>query len=214
MQHIRKAISEQMVINNEEIQYKTKTGELRYGLLSSTYIVDNEEKKVLGLLFDITDRKKSEALLKMREEESKTLAKNLEEANIALRVVLSHRDEDQKILEEKIQHNINEIILPFISTLKSSDWGDRGKHYLDLLESNLKSILSPFMRNMSNTYKRLTPKETEIAEMIRGGKNSKDIADMLGTSVATINTHRNNIRKKLNMKKQKTNLRSHLLSLS
>jgi PAS domain S-box-containing protein len=214
MQHIRKAISEQMVINNEEIQYKTKTGELRYGLLSSTYIVDNEEKKVLGLLFDITDRKKSEALLKMREEESKTLAKNLEEANIALRVVLSHRDEDQKILEEKIQHNINEIILPFINTLKSSDWGDRGKHYLDLLESNLKSILSPFMRNMSNTYKRLTPKETEIAEMIRGGKNSKDIADMLGTSVATINTHRNNIRKKLNMKKQKTNLRSHLLSLS
>ena len=70
------------------------------------------------------------------------------------------------------------------------------------------------MRNMSNTYKSLTPKETQIAEMIRGGKNSKDIADMLGTSVATINTHRNNIRKKLNMKKQKTNLRSHLLSLS
>jgi PAS domain S-box-containing protein len=214
MQHMRKAFSEQMVINNEEIQYKTKTGKLRYGLFSSAYIGDNEEKKVLGLLFDITDRKKSEALLKLREEEARKLAKNLEEANIALRVVLSCRDEDQKILEEKIQHNINEIILPFISSLKSSDLEDRGKLYLDLLESNLKSILSPFMRNMSNTYKSLTPKETEIAEMIRGGKNSKDIADMLGTSVATINTHRNNIRKKLNMKKQKTNLRSHLLSLS
>jgi PAS domain S-box-containing protein len=214
MQHMRKAFSEQMVINNEEIQYKTKTGELRYGLFSSAYIGDNEEKKVLGLLFDITDRKKSEALLKLREEEARKLAKNLEEANIALRVVLSHRDEDQKILEEKIQHNINEIILPFISSLKSSDLEDRGKHYLDLLESNLKSILSPFMRNMSNTYKSLTPKEAQIAEMIREGKNSKDIADMLGTSVATISTHRNNIRKKLNMKKQKTNLRSHLLSLS
>jgi PAS domain S-box-containing protein len=212
MQHMRKAISEQMVVTNEEIQYKTKTGELRYGLVSSTYIGDNEEKKVLGLLFDITDRKKSEALLKLQEEEARKLAKNLEEANIALRVVLSRRDEDQKVLEEKIQHNINEIILPFISSLKSSDLEDRGKLYLDLLESNLKSILSPFMRNMSNTYKSLTPKETEIAEMIRGGKNSKDIADMLGTSVATINTHRNNIRKKLNMKKQKTNLRSHLLS--
>lgn len=91
---------------------------------------------------------------------------------------------------------------------------DRDKHYLDLLESNLKSILSPFMTNLSNTYISMTPKEKQIAEMIREGKNSKDIADMLGTSVATINTHRNNIRKKLNMKKQKTNLRSHLLSLS
>ena len=182
--------------------------------IQQPYIEDNEEKKVLGVLFDITKRKHSESLLKLREEESKTLAKNLEEANIALRVVLSHRDEDQKILEEKIQHNVNEIILPFISSLRSSDLEDRGKHYLDLLESNLKSILSPFMRNMSNTYKGLTPKEMQITEMIREGKNSKDIADMLGTSVATINTHRNNIRKKMNLKKQKTNLRSHLLSLS
>ena len=214
LQQLRKLFAEQNGINNEEIQYKTKTGELRYGLYSAALIGDSEERKILGVLYDITNRKQSEALLKLREEEARKLAKNLEEANIALRVVLSRRDADQKILEEKIQHNINEIILPFISSLKSSDLEDRGKHYLDLLESNLKSILSPFMRNMSNTYKSLTPKETQIAEMIREGKNSKDIADMLGTSVATINTHRNNIRKKLNMKKQKTNLRSHLLSLS
>lgn len=203
-----------MVINSEEIQYKTKTGELRYGLFSSAYIGDNEEKKVLGLLYDITDRKKSEALLKLREEESRRLAKNLEEANIALRIVLSRRGEDRKILEEKIQFNVNEVILPFIESLKKANLEYRDKHYLDLLESNLKSVLSPFIKNLSKTHKSLTPKEMQIAEMIREGKNSKDIADMLGTSVATINTHRNNIRKKLNMKKQKTNLRSHLLSLS
>jgi PAS domain S-box-containing protein len=214
VQQMRNAFQNEMVINNEEIQYKTKTGELRYGLFSSAYIGDDEEKKVLGLLYDITDRKKSEVLLRLREEESRRLAKNLEEANIALRVVLSRRGEDRKILEEKIQFNVNEVILPFIGSLRSSDLEDRDKHYLDLLESNLKSILSPFMTNLSNTYIGMTPKEKQIAEMIREGKNSKDIADMLGTSVATINTHRNNIRKKLNMKKQKTNLRSHLLSLS
>ncbi|MRR14566.1 LuxR family transcriptional regulator [archaeon] len=67
---------------------------------------------------------------------------------------------------------------------------------------------------MSGKHPNLTPKEMQIAEMIRQGKNSKDIAEMLGTSVATVNTHRNNIRKKLNMRKQKTNLRSHLLSLA
>ena len=127
LQQLHKVFSEQNVINNEEIQYKTKTGELRYGLCSATLIGDDEEKKILGLLFDITKRKHSEALLKLREEESQRLAKNLEEANIALRVVLSRREEDQKILEEKIQFNVNEIILPFISSLKSSRFGKSGQ---------------------------------------------------------------------------------------
>ena len=214
LQRLRKVFSEQNMINNEEIQYTTKTGERRYGLYSAALIGNNESYKVLGLLFDITKRKQSEELLKLHEEESRILAKNLEEANIALRVMLCRREEDQRILEEKIQSNVNEIILPFISSLKSANMENREKHYLDLLESNLKSILSPFIRNISNTYKSFTPRETQIAEMIRQGKNSKDIADILGTSVPTINTHRDKIRKKLNMKNQKTNLRSHLLSLS
>jgi PAS domain S-box-containing protein len=214
LQQLRKIFSEQNRISNREIQYKTKSGELRYALYSAA-LIDETEKTILSLIYDITERKHSEALLKLREEESLLLAKNLEEANIALRVVLSRREEDQRILEEKIQSNVNEIIIPFIGSLKNRMNGEnRDRHYLDLLESNLKSILSPFMRNMAITYKSLTPKETQIAEMIRQGKNSKDIADMLGTSAATINTHRNNIRKKLNMKNQKTNLRSHLLSHS
>lgn len=211
---LRRIFSDRNGIGNEEIQYKTKTGELRHGLYSAALIEEGEERKVLGLLYDITERKRSEALLKIRDEESRMLAKNLEEANIALRVVLSRREEDQRVLEEKIQSNVNEIILPFLGSLKKMNREDRDRHYLDLVESNLKSIVSPFMKNLSVAHKSLTPKETQIAEMIRQGKNSKDIADMLGTSIATINTHRNNIRKKLNMKKQKTNLRSHLLSLS
>lgn len=213
LQQLRKTFLEQNRLSNREIQYKTKSGELRYALYSAA-LIDETEKTVLSLIYDITERKHSEELLKSREKESLMLAKNLEEANIALRVVLSRREEDQRILEEKIQSNVNKIILPFIGSLKNLDLKDRDKHYLSLLESNLMSILSPFMRNMSNTYQGLTPKETQIAEMIRQGKNSKEIADMLGASVATIHTHRNNIRKKLNMKKQKTNLRSHLLSHS
>jgi PAS domain S-box-containing protein len=213
LQQLRKIFSERNRISNQEIRYRTKAGEQRYALYSAILIEDTE-KKVLSYIYDITERKHSEELLKLREEESLMLAKNLEEANIALRVVLSRRDEDQKILEEKIQSNVNEIVLPFIRSLNRINMENRDRHYLDLLESNLMSILSPFVKNMSGKYPNLTPKEMQIAEMIRQGENSKDIADMLGTSVATVNTHRNNIRKKLNVRKQKTNLRSHLLSLS
>jgi PAS domain S-box-containing protein len=191
-----------------------KDGDIKWLEVGYALIDFELRPATLHIATDITKRKNSEALLKWREEESQMLAKNLEEANIALRVVLSRHQEDQRILEENIQSNVNEVILPFISLLKSTHLENRDSHYLDLLESNLKSILSPFMRNISKTYKDLTPKEMQIANMIRQGKNSKDIAEILNTSVATINTHRNRIRKKLNLMKQKTNLRSHLLSLS
>lgn len=48
----------------------------------------------------------------------------------------------------------------------------------------------------SNQY-HLTRRETEILSLIVHGKNNKDIADQLGKSVRTIETHRFNIMKKL-----------------
>ena len=50
--------------------------------------------------------------------------------------------------------------------------------------------------------------------MIRQGMESKEIAALLSLSVATVHTHRNNIRKKLSLRKGRANLRSHLLSLA
>ena len=62
-------------------------------------------------------------------------------------------------------------------------------------------------------YKYLTPQEIQVADLIRKGKRTKEIADMLHTSASTIGTHRNHIRKKLNLKKEGINLRSYLQSL-
>jgi DNA-binding CsgD family transcriptional regulator len=50
--------------------------------------------------------------------------------------------------------------------------------------------------------------------MVRGGMTSKNIAALLGITAGTVDTHRNNIRKKLGLKNGKTNLRSCLLSIS
>jgi len=46
--------------------------------------------------------------------------------------------------------------------------------------------------------------------MIKGGKTSKEIADILNLSIKTVDFHRSNIRKKLNIKKT-DNLRSYLV---
>jgi DNA-binding CsgD family transcriptional regulator len=86
--------------------------------------------------------------------------------------------------------------------------------YLSILESNLKDIVSPFLRGLSAQNTGLTPREIEVADLIRIGKTSKEIAELLNLSTRAIEFHRENIRAKLGLKNKPANLRSHLMSLS
>jgi DNA-binding CsgD family transcriptional regulator len=137
----------------------------------------------------------------------------LEETNIAMRVLLTKGEKDQKKMEENLQSNVNQLVLPFLSKLRVSPSNQERLTYLNILETNLNNIVSPFINQLSAAYKNLTPKELQIAELIRQGKGSKEIAGFFGVSVGTVTTHRNNIRKKLQLKSRDANLRSHLLSL-
>jgi PAS domain S-box-containing protein len=154
---------------------------------------------------DITERRRTE-------DELKQFAESLEDANIALRVLMNRRDKDQKEFEEKLQVNINDLVIPYLKKLSRGNLDDRNKSYVDALEHNLGDVLSPFMRDFQSAHKNLTPKEIQIIDLIKQGKDTKEIADMLNASISTITTHRNNIRKKLNLINSKINLRSHILS--
>ena len=53
-----------------------------------------------------------------------------------------------------------------------------------------------------------------MATLVKDGKSSAQIADILYVSEATVSFHRRNLRIKLGLKNKKVNLRSHLLSMS
>jgi DNA-binding NarL/FixJ family response regulator len=55
--------------------------------------------------------------------------------------------------------------------------------------------------------------EMQLVDLIKQGKLTKEIAHLLNLSKRTIDTHRQNIRKKLGLQNTDTNLRSFLLSL-
>jgi PAS domain S-box-containing protein len=176
-------------------------------LITANKIAYEGKPCLIGTCIDITEKKRMENALTLSRE-------NLEEVNIALRVLMNQRNDDQKKLEEKLRNNINDLVIPYLKKLKQENLDERSKNYISILESNLQEVLSPFIKDFSYSHKSLTPQEIQIVDLIRKGHDTKEIAGILNASANTISTHRNNIRKKLNLRKSKTNLRSHILSLS
>jgi len=185
---------------------------------------DGELSGYRGIDRNITQRKKAENELrkyqyelenrvKERTRELEIQKSNLEEANIVLQVLLEKRLEDKKEMEDNVLTNVKEMIAPYVKKLKKIKLNDQQNALLNIIESNLNEIISPFSRKMSLKYLNLTPAEIHVANLIRHGINSKEIAELMGLSPQTIYNHRKNIRKKFGLEKQKTNLRSHLLSI-
>jgi PAS domain S-box-containing protein len=168
---------------------------------------------IANALASVMARKLTDDALKQREKELEIKTGNLEEMNSALKVLLQRREEDRKELEEKVLFNVKELVVHYIEKLRNTGLDKKQAGFVDILESNLQSIVSPFSRALSHVYLNLTPVEIEIADLVRQGKSTKDMADLLNVSTRTVEFHRKNIRKKLGINQKKANLRTRLLSL-
>lgn len=194
---------------DSDVVITCKDGSVRYVSVAAA-VVSND---ILVMFNDLTARTKAEEALKRRERELESKSVNLEEANTALKVLLAHRDEDKRALEETILANVKELVLPYIDKLRMSHLTDKQQTYLGIVESGLKDVVSPFLKKMTGGYARFTPTEIQVANFIRSGKTSKEIGELLNVSRGTVDTHRNSIRSKLGLRNKGVNLRSHLLTL-
>jgi PAS domain S-box-containing protein len=198
-----------------EITFTRKDGQKLPAIISPKPVFDGKGnfKGSFSVVTDITNLKQTELALKQRERELEVQTVNLEEANAALKVLLKRREEDKKELEEKVLFNIKELAEPYLEKLRKTGLNERQRAFLDILASSLNEIISPFPRSLYFTYLNLTPSEMQIAALVRHGKTTKEIAELLTLSSRTVETHRKNIRRKLGLKDKKENLRARLLSL-
>ncbi|BCO07978.1 hypothetical protein GF1_03540 [Desulfolithobacter dissulfuricans] len=162
---------------------------------------------VAGIARDITDRKEMDQRYEQQE-------KQLQENEALLREILQAQEEDREILEQQLIEGLQHGVLPYLIKLQQTNLEPMARLFVETAMSNVKQILSSHGAELSTGLLRLTPMELKIAELVREGMQTKEIAARLGLSPATVNTHRRNIRKRLGLNKKSTNLHSFLNSIS
>jgi DNA-binding CsgD family transcriptional regulator len=135
----------------------------------------------------------------------------LQETNAALRTVLTRIEDEKQSIYKNMQSNVEKILMPILHAL-TLEVPIMQRKYVDLLRTNLEELASPFINHLSRKFLSLTPTEIKICNMIRSGLRTKEIAQMQGVSMATINRHREHIRQKLEITNKEINLTTFLQS--
>jgi DNA-binding NarL/FixJ family response regulator len=134
------------------------------------------------------------------------------DANTALRVLLEQQEKSKKEIEQTISQNLKKNIFPYLDLLKDEVRDGKGAMYTTIMETNIQDITSTFSKQLSSELLKLTPREIQVADLVRQGLTSKDIVKLLNITLGTVEFYRLNLRKKLGIHKRKINLRSYLLS--
>lgn len=144
----------------------------------------------------------------------------LAESGIAMRVLLKNLaagkespPEGYREMDEMLVMNIKELTEPFLEKLAATELTGGQRECLEIVRANLEKIASPAMLRLFSGETDLTPAELQVANLIRQGKASKDIAELLNLSPRTVEFHRDNIRKKLGIADRRTSLRTVLQNL-
>ena len=191
----------------DEQPYFRKDGSIMTGKLAIRRVSnpDGTLAYTEGIVEDITDQRKMKEDLEIR-------TKTLEEVNTALKVLLRQMGEEKGEIEARFVSNVKGLVLPYVERAKKGRPLDSEQQScLNIIEMNLNQIVSPFLQSIGQFG--LTPRETQIATLIKDGKTTKEIASVIGIASSAVDTYRNKIRRKLNLNNKKINLQSHLQSI-
>jgi PAS domain S-box-containing protein len=159
------------------------------------------------LQLEIAERKNAERALLESEAKLQKQKSALEQKNVALREVIAQIEVEKVRIKEDIENNVNIVVAPILEKLKIEKPAPK---YVNLLQHHLKELTSSFGSKITKKNFKLTPREIEVCNMVKGGLTSKDISNLLNISYRTIEKHRKNIRHKLGISNKRINLTSFL----
>ena len=151
---------------------QTYTAEKRNGdtfpslFLCALVIRKGKVDGVRGFVRDVSACRYARQALAVSREELEKKALRLEEANMALNVLLKQHEKNKNDLAEDVLDNVETILFPHLHRLKSTGLTPHQGKLIELLENDLRTMVSPFARTLSSRFYRLTPTEVRIANLI------------------------------------------------
>jgi PAS domain S-box-containing protein len=222
---------------NRRMELSNKKGENVSVLINGTIVGHGADGARLALasVTNITEYKKKEDELLNKEKQSATLIeemekqlkenadeleiwknelhqcyRSIESMNYAVKLLIKRIRDQERDLNERVAQNFIMTIQPILDQLKTGDLPEPYYHLIETLDFNVKHITTLFGVKLAGNKARLSPREMEICQMIRAGKDSRDIAKALGLTYHTVIVHRKNIRKKLGLNQKRQNLANFL----
>ena len=203
---------EQLIKKNKTQEYQIKIDMKEEGqadLIINKAVFKDEEGAVAGIIgaiFDITELERT-----MRKLADKSDA--LKNANMSLRILIKQLSDAQS--EERVNNmpNLKELVMPSSEQLEAILDSPNERGYLENIMLNLNRVTSNFSKKLAQMNLGLSPKEIQVADLIRIGLSNKESAIQMNVTKSTIEFHRDNLRKKLGLKHEKKNLRAYILAL-
>jgi PAS domain S-box-containing protein len=197
-----------------ELAFKTKTDNRIDTIVAPKALFEsgNRYKGSFAVITDVSRLKKTEAVLKSRERQLSEKTRRLQKMNTALEVLLQKREQDRLEIEKKVLLNVRQFIEPYLDKLDKARLSAHQRELVNMLKINLSEIFSPFSSKLLKMTSDLTSMELKVAQLVKEGKRSKEIAALLNISMKTVDAHRLRIRKKLGLTQKKVNLETFLKS--
>ncbi len=196
------------------IRYKRDNNKGYHELYS--FPLFDDEKKIIGVIEyvrDITTVKEIENLTQRLKKRLSVQNKTLKEQEITIKLLFKEKEKEEKKILSNFIKNINILIKPILEDLKISLKNDKNYEKILFLEKNIKNISKPIIKNLPINSLEFTNTELKVISLIKEGLNSRQIAEFLGVTKKSIDFHRLNIRKKLDINGKKVNLATYLLNL-
>ena len=191
-------------------------GKAKSLLLSVIPAEIGDERSWFLLGADITGQRAMQDELARSERALRRQARILDERNTALKVLLEQREQDRAELEQRIVHNVEQLIEPTLDRLSHMLTHRPERIEVEALRVNLREIVGPFgerLARAAGTGRPLTRRETEVVNFVRLGKTTDEIAETLHISRSAISFHRANVRRKMGLHKGGPRLSTHLAGL-
>lgn len=161
---------------------------------------------IIGAIFDVTEREHAQRKLAEK-------SQALKHANMSLRILIKQLSDAQN--EDRVNNmpNLKELVMPSSDQLEAILDSPSERGYLENIMLNLNRVTSSFSKQLALMNLGLSPKEIQVADLIRIGLSNKESAIQMNVTKSTIEFHRDNLRKKLGLKHEKKNLRAYILAL-